>query len=140
MRLVFDTNVVISTLVLKSQHTLFIRQAWAKHELIPIITKITIEEILRVLQYPKFKLSHTEQEDLLEEYLEYAEVCIEIQSVKDHYTCTDIHDQKFLDLAISARAEGIITGDWDLLTITKCFPIPILSIRDLQALLNKGRY
>ena len=137
MRLVFDTNVVISSLIFNSHHTRFLREAWSKQDLIPIVSAETTRELLRVLQYPKFKLSSDMQMALAEEYLEYAETLASVTSTSALYPCSDPDDQKFLDLGMSSNAEGLITGDQDLLIMQKAFPIPILEIADLAKYLKQ---
>ena len=52
---VIDTNVVVSALVFQSRLS-WLRQAW-KSDCSPVICSETTEESLRVLSYPKFKLT-----------------------------------------------------------------------------------
>ncbi len=56
-RLVFDTNIVISALIFKSEGANLLRALWAKGSLIPLISKETTKELIRVLTYPKFKMT-----------------------------------------------------------------------------------
>jgi len=41
--------------------------------------------------------------------------------------CRDPDDQMFLDLALAARADVLVTGDGDLLALADKFPIPIVT-------------
>lgn len=136
MRLVFDSNIVISALIFSNNQTNLLRQAWEQSILIPIIAKETVEELLRVLAYPKFQLSTDEQEILLSSYLQNAEICQNIQCYSRDFLCRDPFDQKFIDLALSSQAQGIMTGDQDLLVMQKSLPLPVYELKDLKNLLN----
>jgi uncharacterized protein len=133
-RLVFDTNIVISTLIFKSANAHHLRSLWAQGLLIPIISKETAEELIRVLACPKFKLSSMEQEALRDEYLLQAEACTSVHSHQSAYPCRDLLDQKFIDLALSSSAMGLMSGDQDILVMRKTFPIPIYELKDLSHL------
>lgn len=56
-RVVVDTNVVLSALVFGGGATARVRQAWQTGRLLPLASTATVQELMRVLAYPKFKLS-----------------------------------------------------------------------------------
>jgi putative PIN family toxin of toxin-antitoxin system len=64
LRVVIDTNLVLSALIFGGR-TAKIRSAWQENLICPLASKDTITELIRVLAYPKFKLTTSEQEDLL---------------------------------------------------------------------------
>lgn len=66
MRAVFDTNVVVSALVF-GRRLAWLRQAWAAGALVPVVCRPTVDELLRVLAYPKFRLAPAERQALLED-------------------------------------------------------------------------
>jgi uncharacterized protein len=70
---------------------------------------------MRVLAYPKFKLSTDERRELLADYLPHCEVVEIIERCATK--CRDASDQMFLDLALSGRADLLISSDQDLLTM-----------------------
>ena len=84
---------------------------------IPLISKATTTELIRVLTYPKFKLTKAEQEDLLSDYLPYCETVKMPRNLPAIPQCRDIFDEKFLLLAKVAKADYLVTGDRDLLSI-----------------------
>ncbi|MGI0479757.1 PIN domain-containing protein [Geminocystis sp. CENA526] len=67
LRVVIDTNLVLSALVFGGKVSQ-LRFCWQNQKFIPLISKATTTELIRVLAYPKFKLTKTEQEDLLSDY------------------------------------------------------------------------
>lgn len=122
IRVVLDTNVVLSALLFTSGRLAWIRRAWQRKQLQPLVCKETVGELLRVLAYPKFKLTDEDQRDLLEDFLPYADVVELSQPWPQLPACRDEKDQVFLVLAFVGQAEVLITGDGDLLAMRGEFP------------------
>jgi putative PIN family toxin of toxin-antitoxin system len=80
-----------------------------------LISALTVTELARVLGYPKFNLSASDRRELLSDYLPFCDV-IE-RTRKSNIVCRDANDQPFLDLALSGKAELLISGDRDLLAL-----------------------
>ena len=59
-RVVLDTNCLISALLFSKGQLSWLRHAWQNGRCIPLVSRATIEELLRVLAYPKFKLNQYE--------------------------------------------------------------------------------
>ena len=81
----------------------------------PLISRATALELTRVLGYSKFRLSPDERTELLAEYLPYCEVVEPTERCAS--VCRDANDQPFLDLAESGKADLLVSGDQDLLTM-----------------------
>ena len=112
VRVVLDTNVLISALLFRGELSRIVG-LWKKGKIVPLISKETFEELRTVLEYPKFSLSRAERESLIEhEILPFFEVVSVSKHVKG--ACRDPGDDKFLSCALSANADGIVTGDKDL--------------------------
>ncbi|MFG0787480.1 putative toxin-antitoxin system toxin component, PIN family [Delftia tsuruhatensis] len=122
MRVVLDTNVVLSALLFTSGRLAWIRRAWQQQQLQPLVCRETASELLRVLAYPKFKLSTAEQQALLEDFLPWADVVTLPQPWPALPLCRDDKDQVFLVLAHVGRARALITGDGHLLALRDEFP------------------
>lgn len=116
-RVVLDTNVVLSALVFAGGSTARLRHAWQAGRLLPLVSTATAQELMRVLAYPKFKLDAQEQQELLADYLPWAEVVTVPEPPPRVPDCRDRHDLPFLHLAAAGRAEFIVTGDADLLAL-----------------------
>ena len=104
-RVVLDTNAVLSALLFTSGRLAWLRRAW-QTRLTPLVCKETAMELLRVLAYPKFGLSAVEQQDLLSEFLPYAEVVDLPSPWPDLPQCRDDKDQVFLVLAHAAAVRN----------------------------------
>jgi uncharacterized protein len=122
IRAVLDTNVVLSALLFTTGRLAWIRQAWQHQQLQPLVCKETVTELLRVLAYPKFKLTSQEQQDLLADFLPYADIVELPQPWPTLPICRDKKDQVFLVLAHAGNAEALITGDRDILVMRDEFP------------------
>jgi hypothetical protein len=88
-RVVFDTNVVVSALLFASGRLAWLRTAWSKGLVIPLVNRSTVDELLRVLAYPKFKLSSADREELLGDYLPFAELVPPGPRRAETQTCRD---------------------------------------------------
>jgi putative PIN family toxin of toxin-antitoxin system len=124
-RAVLDTNCVISALLFSKQTLAWLRHSWQNGHITPLASKDTVNELMRVLAYPKFKLSKTEQALLLADFLPYAET-VTIEQIPDGLPLIirDPADQIFLILAVVGKAEVLVTGDADILDIKDSFHTP----------------
>ena len=125
VRIVVDTNVVLSALLFEHGHVSWLRGAWGRHRCQPLVSTETVEELLRALAYPKFKLSAQDREELLGDYLPFT-VRVEVGEGIGQPKCKDPDDQKFLDLAYAGKAAILITGDKALLALAGTCPFDIL--------------
>ncbi len=128
----FDTNVVLSALVFPGGRLAWPREAWRSGSVTPLASKVTVLELVRALAYPRFALMEQERDELLADYLPF----LEIVESSDHSAgssleCRDPHDQGFLDLALAAGADALVTGDQDLLILAQRCPLPILTPAEL---------
>lgn len=72
---------------------------------------------MRVLQYPKFKLSSGDREELLADYLPYCRSVRAPARLPKLPVCRDANDQMFVELAAVGKADWLVTGDKDLLVM-----------------------
>ena len=114
-RIVFDTTTVISALLFENGKLAWLRLHWRERDCLPLICRETAAELTRVLAYPKFRLGVDDQQELLAEYLPNCET-VELTE-RCSARCRDTKDQPFLDLAQSGKAQLLISGDNDLLTL-----------------------
>lgn len=125
LRVVIDTNLVLSALVFGGS-TAKLRLAWQDDLFVPLASKATITELIRVLAYPKFKLTKSEQEDLLADYLPFCETVLMPDVLPAIPECRDPFDAPFLVLALVGNADYLVTGDQDLLCLADQFSCPII--------------
>ena len=138
MRVVLDTNVVLSALVFAQGRLAPLRQAWQHDRCRPLVSTATTAELMRALQYPKFKLSAEEQEELLADYLPYCTTVRMPTKPPKTPPCRDPLDIPFLQLAIVGKADHLVTGDKDLLSLAGMFACSIISAEQFLSLLAKN--
>jgi len=132
VRVVFDTNIVLSALVF-GRRLAWLRGAWARGVAIPVVCRETAVELVRVLAYPKFALTPTEQDLLLAEYLPFAEAARLPESLPMlRVACRDGDDAVFIQLALAAKADCLVSNDRDLVALRDVAPVPIISVDELR--------
>jgi uncharacterized protein len=112
---VFDTTTVVSALLFANGRLAWLRQHWRDSACVPLVSRATAAELTRVLHYPKFRLSSDDVRELLADYLPLCEVIDRTE--KCTVVCRDANDQPFLDLAQGGRADLLVSGDQELLTL-----------------------
>lgn len=125
-RVVLDTNALFSALLFRAGALAWLRFAWQAEKIRPLASRATAAELIRVLAYPKFRLSDLEREDLLGDYLPWCEVVAVPKRFKIP-ACRDPFDRPFLALALAAKADALVTGDKDLLAFAETFAVPIIA-------------
>lgn len=121
-RVMLDTNVVLSALLITRGRLSALREAWHDARFSPLVSRVTVTELMRVLAYPKFKLAADEQQELLADYLPYCSVVQLPATPPATPTCPDPFDVPFLQLAVAGKAAYLVTGDKALkgLTLRNC--------------------
>jgi putative PIN family toxin of toxin-antitoxin system len=126
-RVVIDTNVLVSALLFGGDPGELIT-LWKERRIQPLGSKEIMEEYIRVLAYPKFRLTEEEIEYLFsQEVLPWFEV-ITVQSGRP-FVIDDPSDDKFIWCALEGQAEAIISSDQHLLRLSSC-PVPIFSLSE----------
>ncbi|MBI4384360.1 MAG: putative toxin-antitoxin system toxin component, PIN family [Nitrospinae bacterium] len=122
---VLDTNVVVSALLFRGKLSR-LNALWKKKAFTMAASREIIEEYVRVLAYPKFKLTEKEIKLLVqEELLPYIEPVTVNEDTKG--VSKDPDDDKFLACAKAAKADFIVSGDAHLLDLKKYKGCPILT-------------
>ena len=115
VRYVFDTNVIVSSLLFKSGNpSKAFRYALQYGEV--LLSLELLEELSDVLGREKFNrfVTTEERDEFLETFVERATLVEVIEKVQE---CRDPKDDKILELALNGQAEYIVTGDKDLLVL-----------------------
>jgi len=124
-RYVFDTNVIVSAVLLPKSKP---RKAFdlATQSATILVSDEVVEELNDVLRRADFEKYVTEalRMEFLAALLRDAELVEITEHVKE---CRDPRDDKFLSLAVNGKADCIISGDKDLLELNPFRGIPIIA-------------
>jgi putative PIN family toxin of toxin-antitoxin system len=134
-RFVFDTNVLVSALLLADSTPGAAFQA-ALSEGTILLSETVFKELNQVLSRAKFEryLLWDERQRFLAAFLMEAKL-VEIRERVS--ACRDPGDNHILELAVNGKADYIVSGDNDLLALNPFRNIPILS--PAQFLTSMGR-
>ena len=116
-RLVLDTNVLLDFWVFEDARALPIRQSIQQGRVVALRSAATDAELSEVLARPQFGLAPHRQSAVILEWQALAQPAAHVFAAP--WLCTDPRDQKFLDLAHTARATALITKDKALLKLRR---------------------
>lgn len=134
-RVVLDTNCVVSALLFEHGRLAWLRRAWQREAIIPLADQATLRELIRVLGCPRFRLAPADQHALLGEYLPWVET-VAGTPLRAWPALADRDDACFLDLAATAEAHYLVSGDADLLRLAETVtPVRIVSPAGLPEIL-----
>ena len=125
MKVVLDTNVVISALIVKHSKAFEAYQKIISHH--QVLSSIEVEiELIEKIKEKKFK-KYFATESIRDELLfSFLSSCTLIQVIHKVELCRDPDDDKFLELALSGAVDLIISGDSDLTILNPFEGIPII--------------
>ena len=127
-RFVVDNNILVSALLVKNSIPFQVIQKIEELGII-LYSEATLLELNQVLNRKKFAKYFTleEKQVFLVKLIEKSEL-VEIEEVIT--ACRDPKDDKFLELAVSGKADFMITGDRDLLVLNPFRSIEIITANE----------
>lgn len=132
MRAVLDTNVVLDCFAFDGPLARPLANAIRAGDMQVVTSAACLEELRRVLAYPKLKLDTAARAAAFERFSGFAE-CIAPPQVADVPRCRDRDDQIFLDLAAAARTDFLFSRDARVLAtasrMLKGFAVKVLEPR-----------
>lgn len=127
MRAVIDTGVLVSALIRKQGTTGDVLRALRDGRFTAIYTTDIVVEIIDVLGRAKFRAKYHIEPDDITTLVNLIRLRGELVVPNKKVTaCRDPKDDKFLEAAIAAQADCIVSGDADLLDMTPFQETPIL--------------
>ena len=118
MKAVLDTNVLVSAILIRGGNEDRILRAWQHGAFELVLSAALLEEVSRVLAYPKLRrhrrFSEAEVVELLGLLAARSIVTPGLTTVRQ---CRDPEDDKFLAAGLEGGAQYLVTGDKDLLDL-----------------------
>ncbi|MGA2976854.1 MAG: putative toxin-antitoxin system toxin component, PIN family [Spirochaetia bacterium] len=136
MRVVLDTNVVLSAILFGGKPKQVIEAALAG-SIHLFASESMISELRGVLQRPKFGFSAQHVQGIVSEFAGITEWI----EPKEHFEmmAEDPTDNQFIDCAMAIRADYLVTGDCHLLRLGKCGNTQIVNPDSFVGILAKGK-
>ncbi|SRR6266498_68614 len=127
MRVVIDTGVFVSALIRRQGTTGDVLRALLDGRFTVIYTTDIVVEIIDVLGRPLFRTKYHIEPDDITALVNLIRLRGELVNPGKKVTaCRDPKDDKFLEAALAAGADCIVSGDTDLLDMNVFEKIPIL--------------
>jgi len=137
IRVVADTNVVVSGLLFGGTPGKIV-SLWKRKRIVPVMCREMTDELLRVLAYPKFRLTDREIRYLIyQEVMPYTEM-LEI-TIGETIVRKDPSDDIFIRCAAAAGCEFIISGARHLLSLKSYGRIKMLTATEFLNFLAVGQ-
>ena len=136
MRVVFDTNVLISALITTGKPKELFQMA-AEKQIQLITSKEILKEFSEVADYPRIK-KYVDEQDIIA-FLKIIDIAAKIIKVKSQFReiNEDPDDDVVLRTAFDSKADYIISGDKHLLSKGTFKGIKILTVSEILKLLKK---
>ncbi len=139
MRLVLDTNVVISALLWRGTPYRLLEAIRRRDRLQLYSSFVLLEELTDVItQSALSKRLAVISKSARELYADYLETIELVEPVDIPRTTRDPDDDHILATASTATADLIVSGDHDLLTLERFQGIPILSPAETITIIGDG--
>jgi putative PIN family toxin of toxin-antitoxin system len=108
MRIVLDTNVLVSALLKPRRKPARILRLVIQGDIQIIVSEYILAEYLEVLKSPKFDLNMDKMQTVLEFLRSKG---IKAAAIPESFQLPDSSDEPFLEAALSAGADALITGN-----------------------------
>jgi len=140
IRAVLDANVFVSGIVTEGTPRNVLR-AWRAGHFHLVASQATLDEMGRVLRYPKITRRHRWSEAEIQAFMESVEALAILTrgQVNLHVVDADPTDDRYLECAVEGEADCLVTGDRHLLDLGAYQGVEILSPREFMELLAAKR-
>ena len=138
MRVVLDANVLVSALISAKGAPAQILSHWQEGKLDLVASVPILEELERVLHYPRLQERYNLPEELIQRFLQLLEQQAMLVEPEDELSVVerDPSDNRYLECAVAGEAEHIVSGDGHLLGLKEYRGIQVFSPREFLALLK----
>jgi putative PIN family toxin of toxin-antitoxin system len=139
LKLVIDTNIVVSALIRPQSPPGIIIEAWTRGQLEWISSRATLNELYGVLRRKSVTRYLKSTEDQIERFLQAVEArTLQVRTNTTANVARDKTDDKFLEAAIAGEAQYIVTGDQDLLVLGSFEGVEIVTPAQFVAMMESS--
>ena len=139
IRAVVDTSILVRAVIKPTGSVGPALQRLRRREYTLLISRATLDELADVLPGPRLRTKYQLSNRVLRATIRLIVLRSElIRPDRRIVACRDPRDDKFLEVAVSGRAQVIVSGDEDLLTLDPFERIPIVTPARFLARLDEG--
>lgn len=138
LKVVFDTNIIVSGLIAHSGNPYKILEAWRQGDVVLLVSKPIVDEVVSVLQRPFFREKRQiGKADVvrIRRALETDTVMVSPQ-VHLKVVANDPADDRILECALEGGADYLVSGDHHLLELKRYRHVRIVTARQFLAILE----
>ncbi len=137
MRVVLDTNVIVSGVISPRSYPHQILRYWSQGKFIVVASEAIIAEVIRVLRYPRIQERyHLTEEDIKAVINLFANNSQIVEGLYEVQTSRDPDDNMFLACALEGGVDYVVSGDPHLREIKQYHSIQIISSQQLVKMLS----
>lgn len=140
MRLVIDTNLLITYLIShRDPMATIMDHHLAQGDFVMLSSPELLAELDRALSYPRLQQFY--DQGTRRRFVALIAQLAEMQNLPDEIPAIsrDTDDDKFIACAIAGRADFLVSGDQDLLTLKQVGDVRIITARELLEILTAFR-
>ena len=140
MKVVLDANIYVSSLINAQGNPKRIMEWWEQNRFDVLVSPSIIDEVGRVLRYPRIVKRHRQDEEAIQRFLELlsSQAVMVGPTVVLDVIKEDQSDNRYLECAIEGKAQYIISGDKHLLQLGEYKGVIILPPAAFVTLLERG--
>lgn len=132
LQVVFDTNVFVSSLLVKAGLPAQVLNAWRDQKYLLVTSPAIVAEVRATLNYPRIRRKYAVSDQEIEQLIALLERDALLVPDTDQAAGAvpqDASDEMVLACAVEAQADVIVSGDSHLLDMEEYGDIPILTVR-----------
>ena len=127
LRVVLDTNVLISALIGEGNEYEFVKKC-VQGKFVLVTSPEILDEFKEVALRPRLGIAAEDVADFIGSLVEVSEVVLPTEKVS---FARDPNDEKILEAAVEAKSDYIVSGDKDLLSLRSFRSIMIVTAAEL---------
>lgn len=132
LRVVIDTNVIVSGILSRKGAPVELLKAWRERRFLLLTSLAIVAEVRAVLQYPRIRKKYPLSNDDIEQtitLLEHDALLVKGEANVAGSVPDDPKDEMFLACALDGTADVIVSGDHHLIDLESYRDIPIMTPR-----------
>ena len=139
LKVVLDTNIIVSASISRSGSPYQVVQAWRRQEIILVLSRAIVEEVTEVLGRPYFREKHHITKSDIASLGQSLERQAMMVVPKEHLDVIgdDPDDDRVLECVVEGGADYLVTGDHHLLELRRYRAIPLVTAKEFLAIVKQ---